>query len=97
MNPDVFAPGRASRASLKLLAISVLIVLVLLLCSRLSDRIGFLVSLYPGEIAGLLVMGGHGSIGVIAFAMVLSLVVNTTMYMLLGRAVVSATRTVRRH
>ena len=98
MNPDVFAPGRANRTSLKLLAISAFIVLVLLLCSRLSDWIGFLVALYPGEILGLLVTGGHGATRATeAFAISLSFVVNTTVYTLLGKAVISATRVVRRH
>lgn len=94
---EAYTRARRSHVVARILPISALVAALLLLCSRLFDWIGFLVLLYPGEILGLLITGGHGGTRAEEnLAMAVSLAVNTTVYSLIGTTVVSAARALRR-
>ena len=94
---EAYTRAGRNHAIARILPISALVAALLLLCSHLFDWIGFLVLLYPGEILGLLITGGHGGTRAEQYlAMAVSFAVNTTLYTLIGTIAVSAARALRR-
>ncbi len=80
-----------------ILGISALVVAALMLCSYIVQPKILFVLLYPGEVVGLWITGGHGGTSIEeGTAIAVSFLVNTLVYTVAGLVIESVVRRWRR-